>query len=90
MMEKDKIETRPTESMMASSGLDWPAHARWTIGQPGSVAPKFHGVGWLNCHEPLSGCERRKRRSIDLPSLDVEAMVPCLDHAMPLFHRTNH
>lgn len=84
MIEKDMMDTRPIESMTASSGLDWPAQARWTIGHPGKVAGKLQGVGWLSCHEAFSGWQRRKRRSIDWPSLDIEAIVPCLDQAIPL------
>lgn len=80
--------TRPTESMTASSGLEVDAHARWVTGQPGMAGENTEqGVGSLRSHVPFSGWQRRKRRSMDRPSLEIEAIVPCLDQAMPLQER---
>lgn len=77
--------TRPTESMTASSGLEVDAQARWVTGQPGMALEKTEQrVGSLKPQVPVSGRQRRNRRSMDRPSLEIDAIVPCLDQAMPL------
>lgn len=79
------MQTRPKASMMASSGAFVGAHERWTIGLPWRGGEKMvQGMGSLNSHEPSVGLARGHCRLMNVPSGEMDAMVPCLEYAMLL------